>query len=304
MGDHSRAHFCLLGGLLLSGRLALELAPELVAPPISGVATLARAVAAGGLVGVGTALSNGCTSGHGLCGLGRLSPSSLAAVGTFMAAGAVTCATSGTLAALSVPAADLTPLPLDGAFLKLAAGTLAFAVAVPAALCELAKRVSSPATKRALADAGDVVIGTAFGAGLALSGMADPAKVVGFLAPLTPSFDPSLAFVMGGALAIIVPAFAAIMRQGSTPVAGGEFPAHGPAAACNAVSNITPALLAGAALFGSGWGLLGACPGPALVQAAANPSANAAAFWAATVGGQVLAASLSRAGGGAKHKAR
>jgi len=58
-----------------------------IGPPVAGSATL---VFAGLLVGVGTALGNGCTSGHGICGLSRLSPRSLAAVMTFMAAGIVT----------------------------------------------------------------------------------------------------------------------------------------------------------------------------------------------------------------------
>ena len=120
-----------------------------------------------------------------------------------------------------------------------------------------------------------------------------PTQVIGFLSPLTPHFDASLMFVMGGALAIITPAFAIIMRNqragracsGST--CGGAYEVKfGPTAGDN--GNVSARLLAGAAVFGVGWGLLGACPGPALVQAAASPSAQAGLFWAAFVSGQYV----------------
>ena len=120
-----------------------------------------------------------------------------------------------------------------------------------------------------------------------------PTQVIGFLSPLTPHFDASLMFVMGGALAIITPAFAIIMRNqragrtcsGST--CGGAYEVKfGPTAGDN--GDVSARLLAGAAVFGVGWGLLGACPGPALVQAAASPSAQAGLFWAAFVSGQYV----------------
>lgn len=76
-----------VAGLLLAGLLASALAPELVtASPRS----LAAVGAAGLLVGVGTRLGNGCTSGHGVCGLSRLSQRSLVATVTFIASGVVT----------------------------------------------------------------------------------------------------------------------------------------------------------------------------------------------------------------------
>jgi uncharacterized membrane protein YedE/YeeE len=100
--------------------------------------------------------------------------------------------------------------------------------------------------------------GLLFGAGLLVSGMADPARVLGFLR-LAPGWDPSLAFVMAGALAVTVPGFALMRRRGR--------PLFAEALAAPAPSQLDPRLLIGAAIFGIGWGLQGYCPGPAVVAA-------------------------------------
>ncbi|HZU65190.1 MAG TPA: YeeE/YedE family protein [Novosphingobium sp.] len=108
--------------------------------------------------------------------------------------------------------------------------------------------------------------GLLFGAGLLLSGMTSPARVLGFLditGQITGQWDPSLAFVMGGALAVAAPLFALARRRGA---ALNGRPLADPA------SRLPDArLLAGAALFGLGWGLAGLCPGPALVDLALRP---------------------------------
>ena len=100
--------------------------------------------------------------------------------------------------------------------------------------------------------------GVLFGAGLVISGMADFNKVLGFLT-LGPGWDPALAFVMAGALAVTVPGFALAQRRGR-PLFAGAF-------AGAASSAVDKRLLAGAAIFGLGWGLQGYCPGPAVVAA-------------------------------------
>jgi uncharacterized membrane protein YedE/YeeE len=98
--------------------------------------------------------------------------------------------------------------------------------------------------------------GLVFGWGLMLSGMANPAKVLGFL-DITGRWDPSLALVMGGAIAVALPAFVWVRgRQAS--VLGEPLPAP-PA------QGIDRRLVGGSLLFGAGWGLAGYCPGPALV---------------------------------------
>lgn len=107
--------------------------------------------------------------------------------------------------------------------------------------------MSSPSTPSPLL-AG--LSGLLFGAGLVISGMADPGKVLAFLR-LGPGWDASLMFVMGSALAVTLPGFWWLRRSGRAPA--------------TAAGRIDAPLLIGAALFGLGWGLAGYCPGPALV---------------------------------------
>ena len=98
--------------------------------------------------------------------------------------------------------------------------------------------------------------GLLFGLGLAMSGMTDPEIVLAFLDPLG-DWNPRLAFVMGGALAVTVPGYAWLRRRGRSFCG----PLHWPAAA-----RVTGRLVAGSALFGIGWGLAGYCPGPAVAN--------------------------------------
>ena len=101
--------------------------------------------------------------------------------------------------------------------------------------------------------------GMLFGIGLAVSGMFDPAKVLGFLdivAIGSGSWDPSLAFVMVGGLAVAGPVFRLTKRR-ARPLAAVEFQRPGATA-------IDRRLALGALIFGIGWGLVGYCPGPAL----------------------------------------
>lgn len=120
--------------------------------------------------------------------------------------------------------------------------------------------------------------GLVFGLGLILAGMANPAKVQGFL-DLFGAWDPSLALVMGGAIAVglVAFSFAKRMRQ---PLLGG-------AMAMPASSVIDRRLLLGSAAFGLGWGLVGLCPGPALV-ALGTGEVKAIGFVAAMLAGMGL----------------
>jgi uncharacterized protein len=98
--------------------------------------------------------------------------------------------------------------------------------------------------------------GLVFGLGLMVSGMSDPAKVLGFL-DLAGFWDPSLAFVIAGAVPVAFVGFRIVARRSTTPL--GE-PIHWPR-----TRKIDARLVLGSALFGIGWGLAGICPGPAFV---------------------------------------
>ena len=101
-----------------------------------------------------------------------------------------------------------------------------------------------------------LLAGLVFGLGLILSGMANPAKVIGFL-DLAGQWDPSLAFVMGGAVAVGLGAFAIAKRRTLSWLgAQMKLPKASP---------IDRRLIGGGLLFGVGWGIAGFCPGPALV---------------------------------------
>jgi uncharacterized membrane protein YedE/YeeE len=103
--------------------------------------------------------------------------------------------------------------------------------------------------------------GLVFGLGLIAAGMTNPAKVLAFL-DLAGAWDPSLALVMGGAIAVALVPFGWARRRGRT--LAGE-PLQWPAA-----RGIDARLLLGGLLFGIGWGLAGLCPGPAIVALAAG----------------------------------
>ncbi|OOE33455.1 transporter [Salinivibrio kushneri] len=98
--------------------------------------------------------------------------------------------------------------------------------------------------------------GFIFGVGMMVSGMVNPAKVIGFL-DVFGQWDPSLAFVMGGALLIFVPGYFLAIRQQQKPILADQF-------CLPKTRKIDKKLIGGALLFGTGWGLAGLCPGPAI----------------------------------------
>jgi uncharacterized membrane protein YedE/YeeE len=123
-----------------------------------------------------------------------------------------------------------------------------------------------------------LVCGLIFGAGLVISGMTQPAKVLGFL-DIFGRWDPTLAFVMAGALAVSAAGFA-LARRVSAPVfaARHQWPTR---------KDIDRPLVMGSVLFGVGWGLVGLCPGPAVVNIA-SLSPRVFLFVLAMVAGMAL----------------
>ncbi|MCY1507770.1 hypothetical protein D9M68_420570 [compost metagenome] len=128
------------------------------------------------------------------------------------------------------------------------------------------------------------VSGLVFGLGLIISGMANPAKVLGFL-DLAGAWDPSLAFVMGGAVLATAAGFAVLRRRRAS--LSGE-PLRWPTA-----TRIDARLALGSLVFGAGWGLAGFCPGPALVAASAGVS-EALVFVAAMLAGMAVFSILEK----------
>lgn len=130
-----------------------------------------------------------------------------------------------------------------------------------------------------------LIAGAIFGVGLAISGMTDPARVVAFLDPFG-TWDPSLAFVMGGAVGVYAIAYRLIVKTRRDPWFDIRF--HLPTR-----RDLDIQLVIGSALFGIGWGLVGLCPGPAIV-AATSGSGSAILFVLAMLAGMFVRDRLSR----------
>ncbi len=232
------------------------------------------------LVGFGSKLGGGCTSGHGLSGIGRLSVRSVANVCTFMAFGALAATMFNTNALLHVVTetgkgkavtavnAIANTVSATQADKALYGKILASAFAGYATIGYLAK--NNIIIKRG-SQAADIVksvvhgaTGILFGVGLVVSQMVNPAKVSTFLQFTQSTWDPSLGFVMGAALAAIIPGILIIKNQLNNSTFGDPFRLPDPVTAA-----IDAKLIVGGAIFGTGWGLAGMCPGPLFVNVGA-----------------------------------
>jgi len=255
-----------------------------------GSGLLARLLFGGVMVGFGTSLGEGCTSGHGLTGLARLSPRSWVAVPLFMGFGVA----AGTLCATS---AALPPRPSVEA--EQPAWEMALAAAMlllVSLLVPLALAIFVPSIKDKLAQAPpsaepmiEVVSGIVFGCGLVISGMTKPSKVAGFLDLSSGAWDPSLAFVMCSALLFTFPFFQYLERMHVDQAVLGQ-----PVALPAKTRSIDYKLVAGAIIFGVGWGVCGGCPGPIWVMMAGIPSVEVACLWFGFVAGTGLALIVTR----------
>ncbi len=133
------------------------------------------------------------------------------------------------------------------------------------------------------------LFGLLFGLGLIVSRMIDPAKVLGFL-DIFGAWDPSLAFVMGGAVMVSTLGFLYARRRGAALLVSKlEIPTR---------NDLDARLVAGAAIFGLGWGLVGICPGPALTILSLGQW-QAAVFVVALLSGMALFRLVPAAGPGA-----
>jgi uncharacterized membrane protein YedE/YeeE len=265
-----------LAGLLSGGVALKSLYP-------AGLGTVEspvwRSVLAGLLVGTGVTLGNGCTSGHGICGNARLSNRSMVYTLVFMASGAVTATLTQSGSAVTFNGGA--PMPSTEAAASLSASVMAAFLAVYVGMSGLKSAKLMP--ENVVIHSLTYIDGCLFAIGLGVSTMTNPVKVAQFLDFSQGSWDPSLMFVMGGALALNIPLMHAIVIPGrlKTPVLTRQFsyPSN---------KTIDNRLLLGGVLFGAGWGLGGACPGPAIVSLV-SPSTGLHYWIAAFMSGIALA---------------
>jgi uncharacterized membrane protein YedE/YeeE len=132
-----------------------------------------------------------------------------------------------------------------------------------------------------------LISGALFGTGLAMSGMTDARRVLGYL-DVSGAFDPSLAFVLAGAVLTTLLAFRVVLRR--------ERPLLAEAFRLPTARNVDRRLIAGVALFGVGWGLAGYCPGPALAGLGTG-AVESLWFVPAMLVGMLVHRALDRSGG-------
>ncbi|KAL3803152.1 hypothetical protein HJC23_003427 [Cyclotella cryptica] len=264
-------------------------------------------IVGGFLVGFGTRLGNGCTTGHGICGLARLSLRSFAAVMSFMATGilsATSCSTTCPLHPYLRTSYETVAkhLPTET---TVAIGTVLASVAAGAALPGILRSIppkATPAEKEDLENhyrkIGPSIVSAAFfSLGLVISKMAVSSKIYGFLnvkGLKDGTWDPTLVCVMGGGFLVSflsyqwVKGFQVFKHSKAL-----ECPANqkGKSACFNVPTNktIDNRLIIGEALFGLGWGFAGLCPGPAMFLAFAGHPNVLMRWWPSFFVGSVLA---------------
>ncbi|KAF6256935.1 hypothetical protein COO60DRAFT_1622272 [Scenedesmus sp. NREL 46B-D3] len=282
LGIAAVGKFAITGRILgISGALNSHSVACCQHPPLPAACQVSRAALGGLLVGLGAALGNGCTSGHGISGNARLSLRSLVFTLVFMASGmaAATVTQSATAAGIAPHAAPLVMPSSDVSN----SGALLVASALLAMLGLASAGQQFRREPKAVSLATELASGALFAFGLVYTGMVRPTKVIAFLSPFHPAWDLSLACVMGGALLVATPAFQAILKYKALakPYCEANF-------TIPTMNKIDPKLVLGGLLFGAGWGLSGLCPGPAVVAAVGAPAPQVLAYVAAMMAGMWL----------------
>ena len=260
-------------------------------------------IVGGFCVGFGTKLGNGCTSGHGICGLARFSKRSLMAVLTFMSTGII----STNLFPADAFATAEKHLVTQNTFCCGSAVTLLSVVlALPGLLGYVpplseAKEIMDKeiTTSKNWKTVPAIASGALFSLGLYTSGMTNSNKIVGFLnvkGIMDGSWDPTLACVMGGGLLVSflsyqwVKGFNVVKNDNAL-----ECPLTQKSGKFNVPTNkiIDAKLIIGAAMFGLGWSIAGICPGPGIFLACAGYPNVIFKWWPSFFLGSMVAHQLS-----------
>jgi uncharacterized protein len=245
------------------------------------------AYGAGGLlVGLGTKLGNGCTSGHGICGLARLSKRSFVAVLTFMTWAVFTATISYGIPSFSALRDVLTteePWNDYNTWMYVSYTITGIVTAVAACVVMMYSRQSALSMKKLVPG---VLGGLLFCAGLFVSRMIYKARVLSFLDVsgfADASWDPTLIYVMSGGLLVSFLSYQWVEGHATFHLAHTtlKHPIHCESCEFSVPHNqqIDTQLVAGAALFGVGWGIGGVCPGPAIFLAGAGSAPIIAIWW-------------------------
>ena len=228
---------------------------------------------AGLLVGFGSKIGNGCTSGHGVCGLGRRSPRSFTAVLTFMVTAIITSILTSPTSSLAAYTSILRMVGHEVVPFSPRAGR-AVALFMVAALVTLPMRASDADKAKV---PGAVLAGGLFAGGLAISGMVVPSKLYAFLNAVgiaDGTWDPTLLTVLGSAAVISFLSYQFVPNFGvfsNSPTAWSR-PLRASTFQVPTNRRIDFNLIFGEAIFGIGWALGLLCPGPALYHmAVGNP---------------------------------
>eukprot|EP01111_Echinosteliopsis_oligospora_P009429 TRINITY_DN2759_c0_g1_i1.p1 TRINITY_DN2759_c0_g1~~TRINITY_DN2759_c0_g1_i1.p1 ORF type:complete len:335 (-),score=61.12 TRINITY_DN2759_c0_g1_i1:21-1001(-) len=275
-----------LGGMSAATLLMKSIRPLWIPSVASNDQGLLSFIGAGLLVGIGTKLGSGCTSGHMLCGIARLSKRSIVASATFFATGSLTANY------LYNPSIYISPptitLPSQGDVFLMIFSFVA-SISTFYIIQNIYKSSNNKLTKMFSVVANNATAffsGFYFAVGLVFSGMTDPKKVLSFLRLAYPSqWDPSLLMVVLGGLLPGLLMWQFYTSKQKAPLFDRTF--HLPTK-----RDIDLNLILGAAIFGVGWGLKGICPGPAVIVAIAHPSVPMFSFWSALFVGMNVAAVL------------
>ena len=214
-------------------------------------------------------LGSGCTSGHFLCGVSRLSPRSWVATAAFFSTAVITASTfpAPIPLAISLPLVKGYEPLVKGYELSLPTTKTALTVLATVVAINRAQHVLStylltsyPTNARQppawMKELPYFVSGLVFALGLQISGMLSPLKVISFLQPFSPTFDPSLAMVVLGGVLPNALHYVDLKKEAKLFWEEWRVPNR---------TDIDWRLIAGSVMFGLGWGLAGVCPGPALV---------------------------------------